>query len=574
MLKKNNAKIKPQKNRMTKGFHSIIGYVQGMILISTSVAIIIVLLISSAKFMEALDSQTKEDMMDLTESYGEKLDGVSVWFLNESSSLANIASKMHTSASESSYVYIVGADGLILYHPDSSKVGQPVANDVVKGFAASVQAGKIPDDQIIQYSYDGSEKYAACYFSKINSKPFILILTAEKNEIMAPLRNTIFVAVATGIIICILSILIASMMIKKQLQGMKELTDNLTEISDNNLMVSVNPVHMKKKNEIGLIAIAEDKLLKSLTEFAHKLASAGGNVISSTESLTASADTMADTATQVNKAVSEIASGATSQSIETQGAADKIDMIGQMIGKTADSVKLLNDSQENMKQTKLRADAVLKQLEESNNDTRSSVMEISESTKKTNDSVNEIQKAASFISDIAEQTNLLSLNASIEAARAGESGKGFAVVAESIGKLAEQSEANVKKIEDIMVGLVTDSSYSIETMKIVQEMINKQSEAISETNDAFEEISNEIISSSDIINEISNGTHEISDAKNKIVDGVQSLTAISEQNAASTEECSASMEELNKISIKVNDSTTELKNIAQEIKDIASQLRC
>ena len=88
---------------------------------------------------------------------------------------------------ESSYVYVVSSGGSMLYHPNGSKIGKSVENEVVKQICTDLSAGKKVENQVVSYEYDGKIKYASVYIS--DYEEFVLVVTADQEEIFQPVSK-------------------------------------------------------------------------------------------------------------------------------------------------------------------------------------------------------------------------------------------------------------------------------------------------------------------------------------------------------------------------------------------------
>ena len=310
---------------------------------------------------------------------------------------------------------------------------------------------------------------------------------------------------------------------------------------------------------------AISSLRQELVQVSARIKEQSGHLYSAADTLNQGAVNSNETVEQVERAIGEIADGASSQAEETQKATENVILIGNMVEEVGSRVEKLNDNAETMQQASVEAMNTLKQLNDTNIRTQEAIDKIYEQTHTTNESALKIREATTMISSIAEETNLLSLNASIEAARAGEQGRGFAVVASQIQKLAEQSNESARQIEEIIDSLIRDSEEAVATMDGVKDIIVQQSANVDKTDSAFREVKKGMDISTESIQSIADDIEKLDKARINVVDVVQNLTAIAQQNAASTQETSASATEVGNIVAGMADQAGGLKSVAEEL---------
>ncbi len=561
--------MKEQENRV-----SVLNSIRTRVLIFVAMAMVVTALIcmfgTIPRLRDNMTTTTKNYMVDVAWTVGHGLDREIAHSTREEVMIAEeldiIAGSVGITGLSSSYAYIVGADGTMLYHPSPDKIGQPVENDAVKQLLSEISKGNRPESDVIEYLYKGVMKYASFYIGE--NLDFIVVVTADEEEIDAStttVRNQAIVFVVIGVLICIAIAFVITSALVKPIVNVSGVIVKMAgmDFREDAVLIAAS----KKKDETGVMARSLMQLRNELINVIQKISGQSNELHGASENMNRSANNTAESVEQVEKAVNEIAQGATSQAQETQTATENVILMGDMIEHTNREIASLRDSANAMNVAGNKAMEILAQLNECNQQTKDAIEVVYEQTNTTNTSAMRIKAAADVITDIAEETNLLSLNASIEAARAGEQGRGFAVVASQIQKLAEQSNSSAQEITVIINELISDAAKSVETMESVKDVIRQQDEYVKNTEDSFRDVASGIAQSIDGIEAITARTVQLNDARIRVVDVVQNLTAIAEENAAGTEETSASVTEVGNTMNDVADEANRVNGIATELEN-------
>ena len=444
-----------------------------------------------------------------------------------------------------------------------SPAGEIIVEKVLKGgenyFSSSVSL-----DGTLNYGY-----YIPIYQKGTDSEPIGMIFAGVDKQakdntingiILMVLLSVIFVMVACIVIAVIMSVSIT--------RSLRKGISKVQKVADGELGSPIEEKLLKRNDEVGDLAKAIDTLQKTLQNIVSKIAQSTDNIKMAANELGVTAKDTNYTMKQVEDAVSSISENITEQAKSTKTTTDNIVLMGDQIGRTSEEVGLLNQNADVMRKSSEQASYTIQQLRQINDKVKESINTITRQTNLTNESAQKIQAAIGIISSIAEETNLLSLNASIEAARAGESGRGFAVVASQIQKLAEQSNSSSCEIEEITNTLISNSDEAVEIMRQVHEIIDSQSQNMSDTENIVSKVMDGINTSLEKIEKIEYATEQLESSRNRIVETVEGLSDIAEQNAASTEETFAQTSQVSNTFEQIEAKADQLKQIADELSDI------
>jgi methyl-accepting chemotaxis protein/methyl-accepting chemotaxis protein-1 (serine sensor receptor) len=237
----------------------------------------------------------------------------------------------------------------------------------------------------------------------------------------------------------------------------------------------------------------------------------------------ANAGGLSDAAHEVLEAAGQMAS--TAQSL-SQGATEQAAALEQTSASMEEMGSMTRKNAENSQ----RAAGLMAGMDASVGASKQSLDSMVAAMADIADSSGQVSKIIRTIDEIAFQTNILALNAAVEAARAGEAGMGFAVVADEVRNLAQRSAQAAKDTAVLIEASLSHAREGTAKVERVASSIGAIAESVAQVKG--------------LVDEVSVASQQQAQGIDQVAQAIAQMEKVTQTTAASAEESAAAADEL------------------------------
>lgn len=311
----------------------------------------------------------------------------------------------------------------------------------------------------------------------------------------------------------------------------------------------------------------------SLRKMIESISRKSETVAASSEQLTASSEENKATTDEIANSLQKVAAG-TENDLKrvTSVKKENDDINGSIAAITLDTLALEETSKDAV-QTARSGEQAMDEATRQMQEIKQTVTELSGMIDHLSGQTQAVNQIIKVINDIADQTRLLALNASIEAAHAGDQGKGFSVVADEIGKLADQSAASARQVNEILDAIRSKTGQVVQSMSVGVTKVDQGMATVTRSGTSFRKIGTFVSQTSEKMIKVDAEVNTISKVSFKAAAAYRAMESSANQTSEATQTISAASEEQAAAAEEVAGSAASLASIADELHQLVSSFR-
>jgi methyl-accepting chemotaxis protein len=447
---------------------------------------------------------------------------------------ADVATEILSSlqSTEGDLVHMITTDGFDVSQVPAEGSTANVSNS---GFSQSnLYQAIMASEKELETQLDGDYVSVA---GKMGNTGVVISKETPKKILFAPANNIMLATGLIGLISILLSGFIAFTMSNSMSKAIHQVSQCAGQAAAGDLTVipAVN-----RSDELGRLTKNIASMIDNMRRLIQDAVTTADSVFNASMEGITSNTRVIEISQDIAKAVTEIASGATSQAQDAESGVQMAQELAKRIQGVSESTKVIDKvSNQTFELTRSGLSAI-EELDITSKQTNQIITEVSHDIHELSEGSKKIGSIIKVISGVAEQSHLLSINATIEAARAGEMGRGFAVVAEEVSKLANQTAQSAREIAQIIAENQQQTEKAAKkTMEAEGSLVQQNSarvNAIKAFNEIWDSMDNLIKGLADIVSSIA----EMENYKDQVVSSISNISAVSQETAATTQEVEAS----------------------------------